>query len=38
MACGLIDHDGGKREYARNSENSQPSMKDVYTSRSKDYQ
>ena len=30
MGCGLIGQDGEKREYARNSGNSQPSMKNSY--------
>ncbi len=32
MGCGLIDHNGEKREYARNSGNSQPSMRNAYSS------
>lgn len=30
MACGLIDHDGTQKQYARNSENSRPTMQNSY--------
>jgi hypothetical protein len=32
MACGLITHDGEMKEYARNGENSRPSMRHAYSS------
>jgi len=31
MACGLIDHQGNQKQYARNSENSRDAMTHTYT-------
>lgn len=31
MACGLMDHDGGRKEYARNRDNSPPTMRNSYS-------
>jgi len=31
MACGLLDHSGGMKQYARNSSNSRDAMENAYT-------